>query len=182
MKKIFIISLALLFLASGAQAAASQQGTVKEAGQGNGQGDQASPQTTAGEPAQTQTQDEEAVQIKAGQTEPSTANRQKVQTQAQTQTQTQDMGEETGIMLQAQTRAKTVTELKAMIKEQKQVISAEVEQISNKTKQKVFQNQNTVREAVHALLAAEDLVGGIGKQISQIATEFNNSIEKTIEI
>ena len=47
--------------------------------------------------------------------------------------------------------------------------------------QKVYRNQNVVREAVHSFLAMEDLVGGIGQQVSEIAREFNNSVEKTIQ-
>lgn len=50
------------------------------------------------------------------------------------------------------------------------------------TEQKIYQNQNTVRVAVHTLLAMEDLTGGIGKNISQIAREFNNSIQALIRV
>ncbi|TAL58415.1 MAG: hypothetical protein EPN86_00145 [Nanoarchaeota archaeon] len=42
-----------------------------------------------------------------------------------------------------------------------------------------FENQNKVRVAVHALLELEG-VKGIGQNISQIAREFNNSIQSTI--
>ena len=44
----------------------------------------------------------------------------------------------------------------------------------------VHQNQNEVMLAVHALLASEDLVGGIGPQVSEIAREFNNSVQATV--
>jgi len=37
-----------------------------------------------------------------------------------------------------------------------------------------------VRLAVHALLAMENLTGGIGRNVSQIAREFNNSAQATI--
>lgn len=40
-------------------------------------------------------------------------------------------------------------------------------------------NQNAVRLAVHTLLAMEDLEGGIGKNVSAIAREFDNSVNKT---
>jgi predicted RNase H-related nuclease YkuK (DUF458 family) len=53
-------------------------------------------------------------------------------------------------------------------------------QIKTGIEQKVYKNQNEVRVAVHTLLAMEDLVGGIGKNISQIAREFNNSIQSAI--
>jgi len=45
----------------------------------------------------------------------------------------------------------------------------------------VYQNQNRVRVAVQALLAAENLTGGIGKQVSDIARQFNNSVQATIQ-
>ena len=44
----------------------------------------------------------------------------------------------------------------------------------------VYMNQNQVRLAVHALLAMENLTGGIGRNISQIARQFNNSVMSTI--
>lgn len=43
------------------------------------------------------------------------------------------------------------------------------------------QDQNQVRLAVHTLLAAENRTGGIGRNISVIAREFNNSVKKTLE-
>jgi len=42
-------------------------------------------------------------------------------------------------------------------------------------------DQNQVRLAVHTLLAAENRTGGIGRNISVIAREFNNSVKKTLE-
>jgi hypothetical protein len=50
----------------------------------------------------------------------------------------------------------------------------------NETQQKVYQNQNQVRLAVHALLSMENMTGGIGKNVSAIAREFNNSVMSTI--
>jgi hypothetical protein len=35
--------------------------------------------------------------------------------------------------------------------------------------------------AVHSLLAIEEVLGGIGPQVSQIAKEFNNSVQATIK-
>ena len=58
----------------------------------------------------------------------------------------------------------------------------------NKTKrfkgpgeEKQFRNQNQVREAVHALLAMENRTGGIGQQVSAIARNFNNGLNKTLQ-
>ncbi|WP_292489720.1 hypothetical protein [Methanoculleus sp. 10] len=41
-------------------------------------------------------------------------------------------------------------------------------------------DQNQVRFAVHALLAAENRIGGIGQEVSAVAREFNNSVQKTL--
>ncbi|WP_292731796.1 hypothetical protein [Methanoculleus sp.] len=41
-------------------------------------------------------------------------------------------------------------------------------------------DRNRVRLAVHALLAAENRTGGIGQNVSAIAREVNNSVEKTL--
>lgn len=42
-------------------------------------------------------------------------------------------------------------------------------------------DRNRVRLAVHALLDAENRTGGIGQNVSAIAREFNNSVQKTFE-
>lgn len=42
-------------------------------------------------------------------------------------------------------------------------------------------DRNEVRLAVHALLGAENRSGGIGQNISAIAREVNNSVQKTFE-
>ena len=46
--------------------------------------------------------------------------------------------------------------------------------------QNAYKNQNVVRTAVQSLLAAEDLIGGVGSQVSSIAREINNSVEQTV--
>lgn len=46
--------------------------------------------------------------------------------------------------------------------------------------QEINKNQNRVRLAVYNLLNLENFTGNIGLQISQIAKEFNNSIQATI--
>ena len=45
--------------------------------------------------------------------------------------------------------------------------------------QAVIANANEVRLAVHALLVSKNLVGGIGQQVSQIATEVDHSVAST---
>jgi len=78
-----------------------------------------------------------------------------------------------------QARARTTNELRTMVQEKKQEMNQEVQSLEKK-EQKVYQNQNEVRLAVHSLLAMEDLVGGIGPQVSQIAKDFDNSVQATI--
>ena len=78
-----------------------------------------------------------------------------------------------------QLKAQTKTQLQEMVQQKQQAMIQEIEGKSEK-EQKVYQNQNQVRMAVHTLLAMEDLVGGIGKNVSQIARQFNNSVQATI--
>jgi hypothetical protein len=109
----------------------------------------------------------------------------------QTQQQTKNQGEEqqlqvqektqesAGIMMENQQKAGTVSEVRTMIQQRKQELNEEAQGLGG-VQQKVYQNQNAVREAVHGLLAIENLAPGIGSQVSQIAKEFNNSVENTI--
>lgn len=93
----------------------------------------------------------------------------------------EDNGQGEGLIIATQVRekAKDMKQLREMIQERKQELQSETESM-NEGKQKIYRNQNRVREAVHALLAMEDLVGGIGPQVSEIARNFSNSINKTI--
>jgi len=79
-----------------------------------------------------------------------------------------------------QVRARTTNELRTMIQEKQQEMNQEVQSFGEK-QQKVYQNQNEVRLAVHSLLTMENLVGGIGPQVSQIAKDFDNSVQATIQ-
>src|SRR3989344_1690818 len=69
--------------------------------------------------------------------------------------------------------------IKQKIQEKEQEFEFELENKSSSEKE-VLKNQNKVRIAVHALLEAENLTG-IGKNVSQIAREFNNSVSATIQ-
>ncbi len=102
--------------------------------------------------------------------------------QTQIEQETQNQGEQEDIMVQQkeQLRAGTALELKNMIQERQQEMNQEIQQFKKQQKE-VYQNQNQVRLAVHSLLAMEDLVGGIGPKLSQIAREFDNSVQATIE-
>jgi len=83
----------------------------------------------------------------------------------------QKTGKEQQVQNTTTQKKNQVIELKQMIQKKKQ----ETKTLGNK-------NQNAVRLAVHSLLAMENLTGGIGKNISQIAREFNNSIQATIKV
>jgi len=99
--------------------------------------------------------------------------------QIQIEQETQNMGEEENLTIREQLRARNVSELKQMIQERQQEMNQELQNLGE-DKQKVYQNQNRVMLAVHALLSMENLTGGIGRNISQIAREFNNSVQATI--
>lgn len=101
--------------------------------------------------------------------------------QIQTEQQTQNQGDEDTIMIQEreQTRLRTREELQQMIQERTQEMAQEMQTLKP-VQQKVYQNQNTVRLAVQSLLEMKDSIGGIGPQVSQIAQEFDNSVQATI--
>lgn len=101
--------------------------------------------------------------------------------QVQEEEETQNKGEDKQIIVQQrqELKAQTKTQLQEMVQQKQQAMNQEIEGKSEK-EQKVYQNQNQVRLAVHSLLAMENLVGGIGKNVSQIARQFNNSVQATI--
>ncbi len=74
--------------------------------------------------------------------------------------------------------ARNVTELKEIISARTNQLNKELDALE-KREQNVYQNQNRVRIAVSTLLAMENLTGGIGKNVSAIAREFNNSVKNT---
>lgn len=76
-------------------------------------------------------------------------------------------------------RAMNLSHLQSMVQQMQQEMTQEMQALG-KNEQKVYQNQNRVRLAVHSLLAMEDLVGGIGPQVREIARNFNNSVQATI--
>lgn len=81
--------------------------------------------------------------------------------------------------LRLMNQARNVTELKEMIRQRQQEMDQELQNAEG-TQGEILKNQNQVRLAVHALLAMENLSGGLGKNISTIAREFNNSVQATI--
>jgi hypothetical protein len=93
--------------------------------------------------------------------------------QNQTGQQTQDQGQSQNLTIQEQARVRN------MIQEREREMNQSLQSLPQ-WQQNVYQNQNQVILAVHALLAMENLTGGIGHNISQIAREFNNSVQATI--
>ncbi len=128
---------------------------------------------------------QEISQNQQTQTEQQTQNQgedQQIQTEQQTQTREEEQEEDSSqqnFILENLQKARTMNEVKEMIQQKKQEMTQEMQELSN-VQQKVYQNQNKVREAVHVLLSLEDLATGIGSKISQIAREFNNSVQATI--
>ena len=76
-------------------------------------------------------------------------------------------------------KAQTSTELQEIVQERQQEMTKEMEGLTAQ-QQNMYQNQNQVRLAVHSLLASEELMGGIGPQVSEIARECDNSVQATI--
>ncbi|NOQ37433.1 hypothetical protein GQ472_00965 [archaeon] len=75
--------------------------------------------------------------------------------------------------------ARNADALREMIQQKQQEMSQEMAGLNEK-QQNIYQNQNKVRTAVHSLLAMENLAGSKGARISEIAREFNNSVQSTI--
>ncbi len=105
------------------------------------------------------------------------------QTQEQTQQQNQNQGEETQITTQERNQERIQVQdaesLRQNIQQRTQEMAQEMQNLGE-TQAGVYQNQNKVRLAVHSLLVMEDLVGGIGQQVSDIAREFDSSVQATI--
>jgi len=157
-KKVFLLILALICISSLVLAAGPD-----EAGGSGGE----SPGTGEGE---------------SGSTEPGPAETTETGNQDQpVAAQTANQGEEQQLMVQQreQVRAQSPEELGQMIQTRQREMVQEMSGLDEK-EQKVMQNQNQVRLAVHSLLAMEGLAGGIGPQVSEIARNFNNSVQATI--
>jgi len=153
---------------SGAQDQQAGQGQDEEQGngqQGEGQSDEQGNGEGEGEQSQQQEQEQERIRE-----------------------QEENEGEEQGqngdglidVQKGQQLRAKTSNELKSMIQEKRGEMIEEIKSMKGNL-QKSYENQNEVRVAVHSLLAMEDLVGGIGEEVSKVAKAFDNSVQATIK-
>jgi len=103
----------------------------------------------------------------------------------QTEEKTQNAGEdqqirtEERVQAEVQQKAGNVTEAREAIQQRVQQLEGETQTMKG-TEKEVYENQNQVRSAVFGLLAMEELAGGIGQEISQIAKEINNSVQSTL--
>lgn len=91
-----------------------------------------------------------------------------------------NQGEEQMLMVKtsAEYKAQNVDELKEAVQAKKGELEGQLEEGEN---YETHKNQNVVRIAVHAMLASEELTDGIGPRVSEIAKEFNNSVQSTIK-
>lgn len=76
---------------------------------------------------------------------------------------------------------KNATELREAIKEKREVLKEAINQEKEKIRE-IKEKQNEVRLAVQTLLAAENLTTGIGKEVSAIARDFDNSAKETEQV
>ncbi len=96
----------------------------------------------------------------------------------QQEQQTRNEGQGLAIMQQAGNGNPQAMALNQSIREAKAKYAGEMTGMPEQ-KAQVYQNQNKVRVAVHALLGAENITG-IGKNVSAIAREFDNSVQATV--
>lgn len=149
----------------------------------------------AGDQDRDQTQDRDQIQ------DPSTHDGDEpIQDRDQTQDQTRDQDQirltsttsTTGVgqNTQAQNRVQlnlqaTTTpawnaeQLRQTIQERERELNQEASSTDPRYQQ-IIRNENQVRLAVHALLASEQVFGNIGSRVSEIAREFNNSVQATV--
>ena len=71
-------------------------------------------------------------------------------------------------------------ELKQSMQQKQQQLNSESQGLGEK-KQQMMQNQNQVRVAAQTLSQMENMMGEIGKQVSEIAKNFDNSVQATIK-
>ena len=101
--------------------------------------------------------------------------------QEQVEQETQNIGENTTIRIQQreEVRVQNASELHERVEQREREMNQEIQSL-DEHEQQVYLNQNKVRLAVQSLLAAEELMGGVGTQVSQIAEEINSSVQATI--
>lgn len=75
-------------------------------------------------------------------------------------------------------KMKNAAELREAIKEKRETLKEAMKEEKEKIRE-TKEKQNEVRLAVQTLLASENLTGGIGKEVSAIAKDFDNSAKET---
>jgi len=156
MKKIIIPFLVFILFGSATFVFGQMNTTGQETGQGQ------------------QVQTEQETQNRGEEQQIRTREEMQIQEEGQTEEELSEL-----LIMESPQKARTMNELRKMVQQKKQEMEEALGEMSA-VEQKVYRNQNTVREAVHALLSMEDLATGIGPQVSQIAREFNNSVQATI--
>ena len=97
----------------------------------------------------------------------------------QQEQQARNGGDEQGLLIMQQEQARSqAMSLNLSIEEAEAKYAGEASRMPAQQAQ-VYQNQNRARVAVQALLGAEN-ISGIGKNVSSIAREFNNSVQATV--
>ncbi|MBW2982446.1 hypothetical protein KY343_06210 [Candidatus Woesearchaeota archaeon] len=90
------------------------------------------------------------------------------------------IGQQIAEQLRYELRKQTAEGVRQIVRERRQLMEQEVGNITDRARQRAFQNQNEVRLAVHALMEMDNITGGIGPQVREVARNFNNSIQATL--
>ncbi|MDD5043768.1 MAG: hypothetical protein PHD51_03855 [Patescibacteria group bacterium] len=189
MKKIiFALSVALFACAPALASPDALSNNKTTAGNSNGQAteeaaaEEATSPTEMVEPA-TPVEKVDVDEVTSSSETPTASSASGTTNQATVEESTQNAGEDKAIQVQQelQIKARNINELKEIIQTKKLELKEELQNLRENKLKKIYENQNIVREAVHSLLSAENLTGGIGPQISAIAQEFNNSVQSTIQ-
>lgn len=91
-----------------------------------------------------------------------------------------EVGQQLADELRYELRKQSADGIRQIVRERRMQMEQETANITAMARQRAFQNQNEVRLAVHALLEMENLTGGIGPQIREVARNFNNSVKATL--
>lgn len=75
---------------------------------------------------------------------------------------------------------RAVDQIKERVEEQARIRNQSLEGMGEAARE-ARMNQNRVRTTVQTLLELGNMTGGIGQQVSEVAKEFNNSVQKTIQ-
>ena len=87
-------------------------------------------------------------------------------------------GTESGLDDSKKTSRRTIAEVRENLTKSHESLNTTLRNISSGDRDRI-QNENEVRIAVTTLLDVEDLSGGIGRNVSALARDFNNSASST---